>query len=237
MANLAKMHLFIFRSLRFGQRLWQRCSRQQWQLGGQKECEAASGSEGGAGSGPTRSARQPLQRGRGGGGPSPAQALFPTGRVSDPDIHLIRIRIQNFRLNTDPDPGFWWPKNCTKFTAEIFFYFFGSKTTIYLSLGLHKGRPSYRRSLQLSKENIHHCKHEIFKFFLLLRVIFALLTWLNPDPIRIRTRIRNPSYRSRRRWPVSSLTAPSLAIHLGELLYSWVTSSIGSLRIRIQIRC
>jgi hypothetical protein len=32
--------------------------------------------------------------------------------------------------------------------------FFGSKTTIYLSLGLHKRRPSYRRSLQLSKENI-----------------------------------------------------------------------------------
>jgi hypothetical protein len=32
------------------------------------------------------------------------------------------------------------------------------KTTIYLSLGLHKGRPSYKRSLQLSKENIHHFK-------------------------------------------------------------------------------
>ncbi len=25
-------------------------------------------------------------------------------------IHLIRIRIQHFWLNTDPDPGFWWPK-------------------------------------------------------------------------------------------------------------------------------
>jgi len=22
------------------------------------------------------------------------------------DIHLVRIRIQHFRLNTDPDPGF-----------------------------------------------------------------------------------------------------------------------------------
>jgi hypothetical protein len=46
-------------------------------------------------------------------------------------IHLIRIRIQHF----------------------------GSIATIYLSLGLYKGRPSYRRSLQLSKENIQ--RHEI----------------------------------------------------------------------------
>jgi hypothetical protein len=54
----------------------------------------------------------------------------------------------------------------------------GSKTTIYLSVGLHKERPTY--SLQLSKENIQHFKHEISKFlFLLLWVIFALL---DPDP-------------------------------------------------------
>ncbi len=33
--------------------------------------------------------------------------------------------------------------------------FFWSKIAIYLSLGLHKGRPSYRRSLQPSK-NIQH---------------------------------------------------------------------------------
>jgi len=61
-------------------------------------------------------------------------------------IHLIRIRIQHFRLNTDPDLEFWWPK-------------------IYLSLGLHKVRSSCRRSLQLSKENIQHFKHEISNFF------------------------------------------------------------------------
>jgi hypothetical protein len=36
--------------------------------------------------------------------------------------------------------------------------FFGSKIAIYLSLGLHKGRPSYMRSLQPSKENIQHFK-------------------------------------------------------------------------------
>jgi hypothetical protein len=35
---------------------------------------------------------------------------------------------------------------------------FLSKTATYLSIGLHKGRPSYRRSLQPSKENIQHFK-------------------------------------------------------------------------------
>jgi hypothetical protein len=46
-----------------------------------------------------------------------------------------------------------------RITAEkknIFFYL--SKTTIYLSLGLHKERPSYGRSHQLSKEAIQHFK-------------------------------------------------------------------------------
>jgi hypothetical protein len=58
---------------------------------------------------------------------------------------------------------------------ENFFSFF-SKTTIYLSVGLHKGRPSYKRSLQFSKENIQHFK---INFFLLLWVIFALV---DPEP-------------------------------------------------------
>jgi hypothetical protein len=70
-----------------------------------------------------------------------------------------------------------------------FNFFYKSKTTIYLSLGLHKERPSYRRSLQLSKEAIQHLKHELSKFFLLLWVTFALLD--PPDPIRIW--IRNPA--------------------------------------------
>ncbi len=43
-----------------------------------------------------------------------------------------------------------------KITAEIFFFL--SKTAIYLSLGLHKVCPSYRRSLQYSKEAIQHFK-------------------------------------------------------------------------------
>jgi hypothetical protein len=81
-------------------------------------------------------------------------------------IHFIRIRIriQHFRLNTDPDPdpiriqGFYDQK-LEKNTAEKkTLIFLGSKTKIYLSLGLHKEPQSYRRSLQLSKEAIQHFK-------------------------------------------------------------------------------
>jgi hypothetical protein len=37
-------------------------------------------------------------------------------------IHLIRIRIRHVRLNTDPDPGFWWPKIAKKFSWKITIY-------------------------------------------------------------------------------------------------------------------
>ncbi len=56
------------------------------------------------------------------------------------------------------DPGVLVTKNWNKFTAEIFFFFFWAKTTNYLILALHKGRPSYKRSRQISKENIQHFK-------------------------------------------------------------------------------
>ncbi len=42
-------------------------------------------------------------------------------------------------------------KNWEKFTAEKNVIFFGSQIAIYLSLGLHKGRPIFSRSLQPSK--------------------------------------------------------------------------------------
>jgi hypothetical protein len=60
--------------------------------------------------------------------------------------------------------------------------FFGSKIAIYLTLGHHKGRPSYRRSLQPSKENIQHFKILSLTFFFLGSV---LPSWL-PFPMRIR---------------------------------------------------
>ncbi len=125
-------------------------------------------------------------------------------------IHFIRIRIQlqHFRLNTDPDPGFWGPKIEKKITAEKKIKFFGSKTAIYLSLGLYKEIPRYRRSLQLSKEAIQHFRTWTFQknFYFcgsflpswiwiriwILNTDPDPMTQLNPDPIRIR--IRNPAW-------------------------------------------
>ncbi len=70
-----------------------------------------------------------------------------------------------------------WKKLQRKIFCKIFFW---SKTAIYLSLGLHKVYPSYRRSLQFSKEAIQHFKTWTFtNYCLLLWVIFALL---DPDP-------------------------------------------------------
>jgi hypothetical protein len=71
-----------------------------------------------------------------------------------------------------------------KIQQKIFIIFFKlnfSKIAIYLSLGLHKGHPSYRKSLQPStKENIQHLKKLNLLTFLFLRVIFAPLD-LDPD--------------------------------------------------------
>jgi hypothetical protein len=111
-------------------------------------------------------------------------------RVVNPDTDRDPVPV--FQVNPDSDtvpdqdPGFFDDqklKKKNKGTAENFFYLVWSKIAIYVFLGLHKGRPGYRRSLQPSKENIQYryC------------VIFALLdpdtdpgTLLNPDPIRIR---------------------------------------------------
>ncbi len=75
-----------------------------------------------------------------------------------------------------PNPGFWRPKITIKFTAVKFFHiFFITKIAIYLSLGLHKGRTSYRPQKRTSST----AKHENSFFFLYLWVILALL---DPDP-------------------------------------------------------
>jgi hypothetical protein len=99
-------------------------------------------------------------------------------------------------VNTDPDPiriqGFNDQKLKKKYSWKK--NFFSSKSTIYLSLGLHKERSEEAFSSQKRPSNTS--KHELLKKNLLLWVIFALLdpdplTRLNPDPIRIR--IRNPA--------------------------------------------
>jgi hypothetical protein len=89
---------------------------------------------------------------------------------------LIRIRIQGFG---DQKLG--------KIYSWIIFFI--SKIAIYLSLGLQKGCPSYRRSLQSSKENIQHFKTLNFLtlFYLLGHFCppesgFALLD-PDPDPV------------------------------------------------------
>ena len=79
------------------------------------------------------------------------------------------IRIQGFN-DQKLNKNYSWKKK----------YMFWSKTAIYLFLGIHKLCPSYRRSLQLTKEAIQHFKTWTFqKKILLLWVIFALL---DPHP-------------------------------------------------------
>ncbi len=67
---------------------------------------------------------------------------------------------------SNPDPGLSWPKiERKKNSWKKKLTFFWSKTAIYLSLGLHKVCPGYRRSLQLTKEAIQHFKTWIFSTF------------------------------------------------------------------------
>ncbi len=80
----------------------------------------------------------------------------------------VEIRIQHFkwiRIRTQIQ-GFYDQK--LKKIIQLKF-FFVSKIAIFLSLGLHKGHPSYRRSLQPSKRNNQHFKRwnllTIFYFY------------------------------------------------------------------------
>jgi hypothetical protein len=75
---------------------------------------------------------------------------------------------------------------------------FGSKTTIYLSLELHKGRPSYGRNLQLSKENIQYLKTCNF-----LNFVYFFFGSLLPSWIRIRSH-----------WPESEFGSETLVCSL-----------------------
>jgi hypothetical protein len=56
----------------------------------------------------------------------------------------------------DPDPR--GPKHVDPVDPDNMYIFFKSKVAIYLCIGPLKGRPSYRRSIQLSKEKIQHFK-------------------------------------------------------------------------------
>jgi hypothetical protein len=83
-----------------------------------------------------------------------------------------------FQVNPDPDQGFDRKNEENK----IQLFFFNSEIAFYLSLGLHKGCPSYKRSLQPSKKNIQHF---IFAFWIRIRIA-------NPDPDTVPENPLNP---------------------------------------------
>ncbi len=92
---------------------------------------------------------------------------LPTGTWRGKAVTAVfRIRINWFRIRN----------------FDIFDIFL-IKFAFHLSLGLHKGRPSHKRSPQLLRENTQHFKTwNFFTFFLFLWVFFAILH-LNPDPL------------------------------------------------------
>jgi hypothetical protein len=120
--------------------------------------------------------------------------------------HWFRIRIQHFRPNTDPDQGFWWPIIGKNLQLEKNLILFWSKITIHFLLGIHKGRQCYRRSLQLSKENIQNFKTWNFLTFFYFFSQFCppgsgsgstdlIDSGSNPDPDR-KHRIRRQNFYS-----------------------------------------
>jgi hypothetical protein len=82
----------------------------------------------------------------------------------------VRIQIHSWSKGFD---GHKLEKNYS--WKKIFFVV--DQTTIYLSLGLHKGRPRFQRSLQLSKWNIQHFKTWNFLIFFYLCGSF-LTSWI-----------------------------------------------------------
>ncbi len=111
-------------------------------------------------------------------------------------IQWVRTRIQHFRLNTDPDPypdlRFFMAKIGKSVQLKICL---PSKIAIYLSLGLHKGRPCYRRSLQPSKENIQHFKPWNFlTFFYFCGSFLPFWIRIQIHWLDCRIRIRNTGY-------------------------------------------
>jgi hypothetical protein len=80
-------------------------------------------------------------------------------RIQHFRLKTVPIRIQHFRLNTVPIriQSFDY-QNFEKIYCWNFFY-------IYLTQGLHKGRPSYRRSLQPSNESISASRNKNCQLF------------------------------------------------------------------------
>ncbi len=92
----------------------------------------------------------------------------------------MRIRIHNFFLLRSGSKGFDDQKLKKTDSWKFLSIFFWSKIAIYLSLGLPKRRPSYRRSLQPSKENIQH--FQTWKFFTFFLFVGHPTAQINGDP-------------------------------------------------------
>ncbi len=123
-------------------------------------------------------------------------------------IHLIRIRIRHFRLNNNPEPRLWWPKILKKFQMEKKILFWIKNYNLPIPRPPKK-LPSYRRSLQPSKENIQHFKTWNFNnFFLLLWVIFALLDSGSTDLVESGSNPIRNSRNPNRMTPSHSLPVP-----------------------------
>jgi hypothetical protein len=60
---------------------------------------------------------------------------------------LLQCCGSGFIIQVNLDPGVWWPKNWKNKWGWNFCFVFWSKIAIYLSLGLRKERPSFKRSL------------------------------------------------------------------------------------------
>jgi hypothetical protein len=103
----------------------------------------------------------------------------------NPDTDLDPIRIQGFDEQKSKKK---------KYSRKFFLFFFLSKIAIYLSLGLHKGRPSYsRRSLPPSKE-----KHSALQKNKCIHFLYFFVGHFCPPGtgsglrIQIRIRIQGP---------------------------------------------
>ncbi len=99
---------------------------------------------------------------------------------------MFRIRIRSFRIRIQ---GFDDQKlERKKLQLKKNLICFWSKIAIDLSLVLHKGRASYRRSLQPPKEHIQHLKTWNFVTFFIFVGHFCSPIWIHwPDWIRIQS--------------------------------------------------
>jgi hypothetical protein len=118
-------------------------------------------------------------------------------------IHLIRIQIQHFRLNTDPDPGALMTKNRKQFIAEKFVlnFFVIKNYNLPIPRPPKKDVQVTKKAFRSQKRTSSTSKHEISEIFSTFVGHFCPPGWiripntdpdpltrLNPDPIGIRIR-------------------------------------------------